>query len=63
MAREGLSGWFVEVPTELKIEFERLYPGRSKKRKLTIAFIRWAIEQHPRLKEGTIPLPESRQHD
>lgn len=44
MARKGHAGWFVEVPVELKKEFERCFPGRAAKRKLTIAAIRKAIQ-------------------
>lgn len=53
MARKGMSGWFVEVPTPLKQEFEAAYKGRSAKRKLTIAAIRWAIAERPNLTATT----------
>jgi hypothetical protein len=49
MAREPQSGWFVEVPAELKKEFKRLYKGRAVMRKLTIAAIEWAIKERPNI--------------
>lgn len=54
-----MAGWFVEVPRDLKKEFELLYPGRSAKKKLTIAMIRWAIRVRPDLDviTGKKPLP------
>jgi len=45
--RQEYSGWFVEIPTALKREFKRLYPGRSAQRKVTLAAIEWAIASHP----------------
>lgn len=48
-ARKGRSGWFVEVPTELKEEFKELYPGRAAMKKLTVAAIKWAIKHRPTL--------------
>ncbi len=53
MARKGMSGWFVEIPTELKREFEMLYPGRRVKKRLTMAAIRWAIKERPTLDANT----------
>ncbi len=48
--RRGVySGWYAEIPTPLKEEFDRLYPGRKAKRLLTIAFIKWAIKMRPDL--------------
>lgn len=49
MPRKGRSGWFVEVPTDLKKEFQSLYRGRAAMRKLTVAAIRWAINERPNL--------------
>ena len=47
MARDGVSGWYCDIPTKLKQQFEELYPGRSAKKKLTVAAIQRAIERHP----------------
>lgn len=47
MPRKDHVGWFCEIPSDLKEEFRRLYPGRAAMRKITIAAIRWAISRHP----------------
>lgn len=54
------SGWFVEIPTEMKEEFKRLYPGRRQMKLLTLAAIRYAIEQRP-ANLSHIPTPEKRE--
>lgn len=43
------AGWFVEIPPELKAEFQRLYPGRRSMKVFTIAFVSWAIRVKPDL--------------
>lgn len=62
--RKGHSGWFVEVPKELKLEFEQCYSGRAAKRRLTIAAIKRAIEirKEQILKEELMPEKEAPQH-
>jgi len=41
------SGWFVEVPKELKEEFRRAYPGRRQMKLLTLAAIEYALRERP----------------
>lgn len=53
MSRKGMSGWFVEIPTDMKSKFKELYPGRAAQRRLTIAAIEWAIRSHETLKGGS----------
>lgn len=56
--RRPYAGWFVEVPRDLKEEFQRLYPGRAAMKKLTVAFIKWAIRMKPdldTLEKGVTP--------
>ena len=53
MARKPTKGWYVQVPPELKAEFQKLYPGRSAMRKLTIAAIEWAIKVRPTINPPT----------
>jgi hypothetical protein len=41
-------GWFVEVPRELRDQFDKLYPGRRNKKILTLTAIKCAIERNPK---------------
>lgn len=54
MARKGMSGWYVDIPTELKQEFERRFVGRSKKRNITIAAIELAIREFDKIKSTSL---------
>lgn len=41
----NLVGWYVDVPRELKEQFDKLWPQRGANTKLTIAAIKYAIQQ------------------
>lgn len=46
-----MKGWYAEIPDELMDQFNRLYPGKGLKQKITEFFIRKAIQV-----KGEIPI-------
>lgn len=52
--RTGMSGWYAELPTPLIAQFNRLYPGKGVKQRLTNILVRRAI-----IDKGEQPVDES----
>lgn len=55
--KKPLSGWFVEIDSELKAEFKAYFPGRAAMKKLTVTAIKTAIAY---AKQNNLPKREEK---